>query len=66
MQNLLLILFMALMVLHAAIMTRGIDALFRMNMLFQRLLFIIVFTWNFLFGMVFDAMIVDWLMRLFR
>lgn len=66
MQNLLLILFMALMVWHAAIMTRGIDALFRMNMLFQRLLFIIVFTWNFLFGMVFDAMIVDWLMRLFR
>lgn len=65
-QNLSLILFMVIMVWHAAIITRGINALFRMNMLFQRLLFIIVFTWNFLFGVVFNVMVVDWLMKLFR
>lgn len=64
--NLALIFFMIINIWAAAIMTRGLNAIFRFNMLFRRLTFIIVFTWNFLFGMVFDVMIKNWLMQLFR
>ncbi|HPP34690.1 MAG TPA: hypothetical protein PK767_00415 [Clostridiales bacterium] len=60
------ILFIVIMIWSAAIMTRGINSLFRFSILFRRLVFMIVFAWNSLFGMVFDIMIVDWLMRLFR
>ena len=65
-ENLALIFFMIINIWAAAIMTRGLNAIFRFNMLFRRLTFIIVFTWNFLFGMVFDVMIKNWLMQLFR
>jgi hypothetical protein len=64
--NLALTFFMIINIWAAAIMTRGLNAIFRFNMLFRRLTFIIVFTWNFLFGMVFDVMIKNWLMQLFR
>lgn len=50
----------------SAIVARGINAIFRFSPLFNRLTFIIVYTWNFLFGTVFAEMIVKWLMRLFR
>jgi len=66
MQNLALLLFMVIMIWSAAIMARGINVIFRFNTVFKRLTFISVFTWNFLFGMVFDVMIMGWLMRLFR
>jgi len=65
-QTLASILFMVIMIWSAAIMTRGINSLFRFNILFRRLVFMIVFAWNSLFSMVFDIMIVEWLMKLFR
>jgi len=66
MQNIALLLFMVILIWSAAIMARGINVLFCFNTVFKRLTFITVFTWNFLFGMVFDVMIMGWLMRLFR
>jgi len=66
MQNLVIIFFMVIIIWAAAIMARGINIIFGFNQIFSRLTFIVVFTWNFLFGMVFDVMIMDWLMRLFR
>ncbi len=65
-QNVVMIFFMVIIVWAAVIVARGINTLFRFNPLFRRLTFIIVFTWNFLFGMVFDVMIMNWLMQLFR
>lgn len=50
----------------SAIITRGINALFRFSPLFSRLTFIIVYIWNFIFSSVFSEMIVKWLMKLFR
>lgn len=66
MQNLALVFFMLIFIWAAAIMTRGINTLFRFNPIFTRLTFIIVFAWNFLFGMVFDMQIINWLLKLFR
>ena len=50
----------------SAIIARGINAIFRFSPLFNRLTFIIVYIWNFIFGTVFSEMIVKWLMKLFR
>lgn len=66
MQNLGLVFFMLTLIWSAAIMARGINTLFRFNPLFKRLTFMIVFTWNFIFSMVFSAQIINWLLRLFR
>ena len=66
MVNLALMFFMITNIWFSAIMARGINTIFRFSILFNRLSFIIIFTWNFLFGMVFEEMIVKWLMQLFR
>ena len=50
----------------SAIIARGINTIFRFSPLFNRLTFIIVYIWNFLFSTVFSEMIVKWLMKLFR
>lgn len=65
-QNLALVYFMAIFIWSAAIMARGVNTLFRFSPIFTKLTFIIVFAWNFLFGMVFDLQIMNWLTRLFR
>lgn len=66
MQYLALAIFMLIFIWSAAIVTRGINTLFRLNPIFKKLTFIIVFTWNYLFGMVFDLQIINWLLKLFR
>lgn len=66
MQNVALVFFMLIFIWSAAIMARGINTLFRFSPLFTKLTFIIIFTWNFLFGMVFDMQIMNWLLKLFR
>ena len=66
MQYLALAIFMLIFIWSAAILTRGINTLFRFNPIFARLTFIIVFTWNYLFSMVFDMQIMNWLLKLFR
>lgn len=65
MQYLSLIIFMSILIWAAAIMTRGINTLFSFGPIFARLTFFTVFIWNFLFGMVFDMQIMNWLLRLF-
>ncbi|NLK88046.1 MAG: hypothetical protein GX279_11235 [Clostridiaceae bacterium] len=50
----------------SSIIARGINTIFRFSPLFNRLTFIIVYIWNFIFGTVFSEMIVKWLMKLFR
>ncbi|HEX2946758.1 MAG TPA: hypothetical protein VHT96_12465 [Clostridia bacterium] len=66
MQNLSLIFMMVIFVWSAAILTRGINVLFRFNPVFRRLTFIIVFTWNFILSMVFATQILNWVLKLFR
>lgn len=66
MQYLALIVFMLIFIWSAAILTRGINALFRFNPMFRMLTFIIVFSWSYLFGMVFDLQIMNWLVKLLR
>lgn len=66
MQYLALAFFMLIFIWSAAIMARGINTLFHFNPIFARLTFIVVFTWNYLFGMVFDMQIMNWLLKIFR
>lgn len=66
MQYLALAFFMLIFIWTAAIMARGINTLFHFNPIFARLTFIVVFTWNYLFGMVFDMQIMNWLLKIFR
>lgn len=54
------------MVWSAAIVARGINTLFSFNPFIRRLTFIIVFVWNYLFGVVFDMQIETWLLKIFR
>jgi len=65
-QNLVLAYSMIISIWSAAIMSRGINTLFRFNPIFKRLTFIVVYIWNFLFGMVFDFQILKWVSQLFR
>lgn len=51
-QNLALADFYIMLIWPSAIVTRGINALFKFNPIFRRLTFIIVFTWAFIFGVV--------------
>lgn len=65
-QYLTVVIFISIYIWSAAIMTRGINTLFRFNPIFARLTFIIVFSWNYLFAMVFDMQIMNWMYMLFR
>ena len=64
--NLYLAYFFLILVWSSAIVARGINTLFSFNPVFKRLTFIIVFTWNFLLGMVFELQILNWLLKLFK
>ena len=64
--NLYLVYFFIILVWSSAIVSRGINTLFSFNPILRRLTFIVVFTWNFLFGMVFELQILNWLLKLFR
>ncbi len=66
MLNLWLALFMLIFIWATAIMTRGINVLFRFNPVFSRVTFIIIFIWSFIFGTVFDMTIMNWVLRLLR
>lgn len=64
--NLYLAYFFVILVWSSAIVSRGINTLFSFNPIFKRLTFIVVFTWNFLLGMVFELQILNWLLKLFK
>jgi hypothetical protein len=66
MQNLYLLIFILTFIWSAAIITRGINVIFRFNPLFKRLTYIIVFIWYFIFSMVFSMQIMNWMLALFR
>jgi len=56
---------MLLFIWIAAILTRGINELFRFNPIFARITFLIVFTWYFIFNMAFSGQIMQWVWKLF-
>ena len=64
--NIYLVYFFIILVWSSAIVSRGINTLFSFNPILRRLTFIVVFTWNFLLGMVFELQILNWLLKLFR
>lgn len=64
--NLYLAYFFMILIWSSAIVSRGINTLFAFNPIFRRLTFIVVFTWNFLLGMVFQLQIMNWLLNLFK
>lgn len=64
-QNLVLVYLMVILLWSAAILARGINTLFRFNPIYGRLSLIVVFAWNFLFSMVFDMQIMNWLLKMF-
>ena len=66
MLNLYVAQFFIILIWSSAIVSRGINALFAFNPIFRRLIFIMVFTWNFILGMVFDLQIINMLMKLFK
>ncbi len=58
--------FFAVMIWSSAIITRGINTLYQFGPFLKRLTFLIVFTWGFLFSMVLDMQIMNWLLKLFK
>lgn len=54
------------MIWQSAIVTRGINTLFNFSLFFRRLAFIIVFTWSYLFSIVFEMKIEYWLFKLLK
>ncbi len=64
--NLYMVIFMGISLWSAGVISRGVNVLFRFNLLFRRLTFIIVFIWNFIFSSVFSALIMNWMLMLFR
>lgn len=66
MQNLSAALFFLTLIWMSAIIARGINTLFSFGPLIRRLTFIIVFTWNCLFGVVFGMEIAGWLLKLLK
>ena len=58
--------FFAIMIWSSAIITRGINTLFDFGLFFKRLTFLIVFTWGFLFSMVLDMQIMNWLLKILK
>lgn len=65
-QNLSLVIFFVIFFWSVWIISRGVNTLFRFNMIFRKLSFIIIFTWYFIFSTVFSTKIMDWLLRLLR
>lgn len=64
--NLALVIYMLVYIWMAAIITRGINTLFKFNPIFKKLTFIIVFGWTYLFQLVFAIQILNWLLKIFR
>lgn len=64
--NLYMVIFMGISLWSAGVISRGINVLFRFNLLFRRLTIIIVFIWNFIFSTVFSTQIMNWMLKLFR
>lgn len=60
------ILDMLILVWFSGIIARGVNVVFRFELLFKQLVFIAVFIWNFLLGTVLGYMINNWIMKLFR
>ncbi|MDA8227570.1 MAG: hypothetical protein M0T74_07675 [Desulfitobacterium hafniense] len=60
------VLFLLIMVWTAAVVTRGINSLFKPGFIFRRFTFLIVFIWNYLIIMVFDFQILNWLFKLLK
>lgn len=56
---------MLIFIWMAAILSRGINELFKFNIIFARITFLIVFTWNFIFSMAFSGQIMQWVWKLF-
>jgi len=66
MQNLSIAIFFGLLFWSVWIMSRGVNTLFRFNVVFRKLSFIIIFTWYYIFSTVFSAQIMNWLLLLLR
>jgi hypothetical protein len=64
--NIALVVSMLIYIWAAAIITRGINTLFRFNPIFRKLTFIIVFGWSYLFQMVFELQILNFLSKIFK
>ncbi len=58
--------FMIVFIWSAAILARGANKLFRFSPILSRVTFIFAFAWNYIFGMVFDLQIMNWLLKLYR
>jgi len=58
--------FMVMFIWSAAILARGANKLFRFSPMLSRVTFIFAFAWNYIFGMVFDLQIMNWLIKLYR
>lgn len=58
--------FYAVLLWSSAIVTRGFNILFDFTPVFRRLTFIVIFTWTFILGMVFQLQIMNWVFKLFR
>ncbi len=56
---------MLIFIWMAAILSRGINSLFKFNPIFAKLTFLVVFTWNFIFSMAFSGQIMQWVWKLF-
>lgn len=63
--NIYFVYFFAILIWGSGIISRGINTLFDFNPIFRRFSFIILFIWQFVWGMVFDLQIMNWLLRLF-
>ena len=64
--NIYMVISMGISLWSAGVISRGINVLFRFNILFRRLTFIIVFIWNFIFSSVLSLQIINWMLMLFR
>ncbi len=58
--------FFIILIWSSAIITRGINTLYQFGFFLKRLTFLIVFTWSFLFSMVLDMQIMNWLLKILR
>jgi hypothetical protein len=61
-----LIFFYVILIWSSAIVTRGFNTLFDFSPVFRRLTFIVIFTWTFILGMVFQLQIMNWIFKLFK
>ncbi|NJD04203.1 MAG: hypothetical protein FIA99_16790 [Ruminiclostridium sp.] len=56
----------AIMIWASAIITRGINVLYQFSPYLKRLTFLVVFTWGYLFDIVFNMQIMSWLLKIFK